>query len=671
MPRWQLAQTRMSMNEAQGTRGWQDGVMCGICGVVGLRDLPGTAGDVAEAMTGRLLHRGPDSHAVWADEEFGVALGHSRLAIRDLTSTGAQPMVSSDGRFVMVYNGEVYSQPELTKRLNAVGRALRGTSDTEAILESCARFGLEATIPDLIGMFAFALWDRANKCVYLVRDRIGIKPVYWAPFRGGLIFGSELKALANVPGWSPTLDRNAIASYMRHNYIPAPYTAYKDVFKLDAGTILKFTLDGSTEISQFWSARQVAVTGIRQRDRLGMTPTTDDVETLLMDAVRRRLVSDVPVGSLLSGGIDSSLVTALMAESSATRVRSYSIGFQSADYDEAPFASAIAAHLGTEHTELYVQPSHAIELVRSLPRIYDEPFADSSQLPSIIVSELTKQQVTVALTGDGGDEVFAGYNRYTLGLRLAKQISRLPKSARRMASVLASAAPEALLNSLGALAPAGYRRPQAGTKIRELARMAAGDDANAFYRSLVTHWPEPNALVRGGREYLGALWDLSLVDDLPDDLDRMQVMDMLTYLPDDILVKMDRASMSVGLEVRVPLLDHRLVELAWRLPQDAKIRDGQSKWVLREILAKRVPRQMFERPKMGFGIPIDAWLRGPLRTWAEDLLSQSRLLDQGLLDPRPIRARWNAHLRGENWAYPLWDVLMLQAWIEEWKPPLG
>lgn len=642
--------------------------MCGIAGILGLSN--GETRSVAEAMIATLAHRGPDAIDTWFDEQTSLGLGHARLAIRDLSPTGAQPMVSADGRYVIVYNGEVYSTDELRSRLGSTGRALRGTSDTEAILESISAFGLDATLERLIGMFAFAVWDREARALHLVRDRMGIKPLYWTQRDGHVGFASELKALAQMPGWSPKLDRDALSSFMRFNYVPAPRTIYKGVQKLLPGHIVTVRANGEVVDRSFWSLREVAAEGIRARASSG-APTVDEVEALLADSVARRLVADVPVGSLLSGGIDSSLVTALMVQASSSPVRTFSIGFPVEDFDEAPYARAIAAHLGTDHTELYVEPGHALALVGALPRIYDEPFSDSSQLPSILVSELTRQHVKVVLTGDGGDEVFGGYNRYLVGPAFGRRIESMPRAVRALLAGAATHAPDMLLDLSMRMLPTRLRRPQGITKLRELAGQIRGTDPNGFYRGLVTHWPSPDCLVLGAHELTTPLDEDALAIAFPDDLDRMQLLDMLTYLPDDILTKMDRASMCVGLEGRVPLLDHRAVELSWRLPQDMKIRGGVSKWVLREILAKRVPRELWDRPKMGFGIPIDVWLRGPLREWAEDLLSEERLRSQHLLDPAPIRARWAAHMRGENWAYPLWDVLMLQSWLNEWEPSLG
>ena len=640
--------------------------MCGIAGIIqfdgrrGRREIQLTI----DAMTDTLEHRGPNSRGTWVDREWGVGLGHRRLAIRDLSPTGHQPMVSSCGRYVIVYNGEVYSHKEIGIDLEKRGRRLRGSSDTEVIVEACAEWGVAHTVTRLIGMFAFALFDRETKELYLVRDRLGIKPVYWGLHDGQLIFGSELKALRAADGWSPRLDRDALAAFLRHNYIPAPHSIYQGVKKLEPGCMLKIGRDGVPQISRFWNLRSIVERGIASPSQASDEEILHELDGLLRDAVQRRMVSDVPLGALLSGGIDSSLVTALMAEHSDRPINTFSIGFQEQEFNEAPYAREIAKHLGTHHTELYVEPGHALDLVERLPYWYDEPFADSSQIPTMLVCELTKRHVTVVLSGDGGDELFAGYNRYTLGLDMWGKAGLAPFPVRRLLSRALLTQSTDRLDALGRLLPSRWRRSQLGNKLHKFAHAVLLDDPDALYRRMLSHWTEPDDLVIGGHEPKGILWDESVARTIPDFLDRMQFLDTMTYLPDDILTKVDRASMSVALEARVPLLDHRIVELAWRLPRRMKLRDGQSKWALRQVLYQRVPRQLIERPKMGFGVPFDQWLRGPLRKWAEDLLDEQRLERQGLLAPKPIRESWQAHLQGANWGYPLWDVLMAQAWIE-------
>jgi asparagine synthase (glutamine-hydrolysing) len=640
--------------------------MCGIAGIL----LTGDGGQRVDlqsgvdAMTDSLVHRGPDSRGTWLDQQAGVALGHRRLAIRDLSPAGHQPMVSSCGRFVIVYNGEVYSHREIAADLVAVGRTPRGSSDTEVILEACAEWGVARTVARLIGMFAFAIYDRQSRELVLARDRLGIKPLYWGLFDRMFLFGSELKALRKVPGWRASVDRDALAAFMRHNYIPAPRSIYQGVAKLEPGTLLRLDAAGAVSTERFWDLRQVVARGLEAPVRLEPAEQVERLDELLRDAVGRRMIADVPLGALLSGGIDSSLVTALMAEQSAQPINTFSIGFHEKGYDEAPFARRIAERLGTRHTELYVDPSHALGLVDSLPHWYDEPFADSSQLPTAVVCELTRRHVTVVLSGDGGDELFAGYNRYTLGLDMWNRANVAPPAVRRALSKLLRAQPTTRLDALGSLLPPRWRRQQMGIKLHKFAAAIQVDDPDAMYRRMLSHWHEPDEIVVGAREAKGILWDPSVARTVPDFLDRMQFLDTVTYLPDDILTKVDRASMRVGLEARVPLLDHRVVEFAWQLPRQSKLRDGQGKWALREVLYKRVPRELIERPKMGFGVPIDSWLRGPLRDWAENLLDERRLRQQELLDPAPIRQRWHAHLAGENWAYPLWNVLMAQSWLD-------
>lgn len=641
--------------------------MCGISGIYlfgdrqNYRDLQVTT----DLMTDTLEHRGPDSRGTWVDVESGIGLGHRRLSIRDLSPAGHQPMVSSCGNYVIVYNGEVYSHKEISLDLEKCGRRLRSSCDTEVILEACAEWGVEATVKRLIGMFAFALFDRTTKNLYLVRDRLGIKPVYWGLQGNQFIFASELKALRAAGGWSPKLDRDALSAFMRHNYIPAPHTIYKDVQKLEPGCILKIGPDAEPQLSRFWDMRTVVEQGLKSPiQKLGDTELLAQLDDLLKDSVKRRMEADVPLGSLLSGGIDSSLVTALMVEQSNHPINTFSIGFKESDFNEAPYAREIAKHLGTNHTELYVEASHALSLVDKLPYLYDEPFADSSQLPTALVCELTKKHVTVVLSGDGGDELFAGYTRYSHGLDMWKKANIAPHFIRKSISRMLLSQSTATLDSMGGYIPNRWRLPQLGNKLHKFANAILVDDPDAMYRQMISHWHEPDNIVIGAREPKGVLWEAGIKQLAPDFLDRMQFLDTVTYLPDDILTKVDRASMSVSLEARVPLLDHRIVEFAYQLPKRLKLRDGQNKWALRQSLYKRVPRHLIDRPKMGFGVPFDQWLRGPLKDWAENLLDEKRLKDQGVFTPEPIRQRWKAHLDMANWGYPLWNVLMAQAWID-------
>lgn len=640
--------------------------MCGITGFAkvgtGSRALPSVA--VLDRMTDAVAYRGPDSRGVWFDAAHEVGLGHRRLAIRDLSPTGAQPMTSSCQRYVIAYNGEVYSHAEIVADLDERRRNLRGHSDTEVMLEACAEWGVDRLVPRLIGMFAFALYDKEKRELVLVRDRLGIKPLYWSLIDGVFMFASELKSMRQVPDWTPRLDRNAVSAFMRHNYIPAPHTIYQDVYKLEPGCRLRIDRHGTIRIDRYWNLRTIAEAGARAPRDLTDAAALDGLDQLLSDAVRRRLVADVPVGALLSGGVDSSLVAALMAEQVGSGINTYCIGFAEKGFDEAPYARAIARHLGTHHTELYAKAADALEMIDKLPHWYDEPFADSSQLPTALVCALTRRNVTVALSGDGGDELFAGYQRYAIALDMWRKPGAAPKPIRNLLARGLQAIPSNVLDTLGTRMPAPLRKSDLASKVQHYADAMLDDDPDILYRRMLSHWHEPDALVIGAHEPKGILWDADLRRALPDFLDRMMLLDTLTYLPDDILTKVDRASMVVALEARVPLLDHRVVEYAWSLPQRMKTRGGITKWALREVLYRRVPRALIERPKMGFGVPLADWLRGPLRDWAEALLDRSRLAQQGLLRPEPIHERWQAHLGGANWAYPLWNVLMLQAWLK-------
>jgi asparagine synthase (glutamine-hydrolysing) len=646
-----------------------------MCGIAGLWDRRGRRGPeavaaAAAAMTKTLVHRGPDADALWTDAEAGLALGHRRLSIVDLSPAGAQPMASSCGRFVISYNGEIYNAPELRAELRAAGRSFRGHSDTEAIVEGAAEWGVETTVERLIGMFAMALWDRRERVLYLVRDRLGIKPLYWAEFDGCLLFGSELKALRAESCWRPELDRDALAGYLRFGYVPAPQTIYRGVHKLPPGAMLTVPRNRPPEVAAYWSLGEVARRGQSERFAGSEEEAAEALDALLRDAVRRQMVADVPLGAFLSGGVDSSTVVALMQQESARPVRTFSIGFREPGYDEGRNAAAVARHLGTEHTELYAEPRHALDMIPLLPETYDEPFADSSQVPTWLVSKMTREHVTVALSGDGGDELFAGYNRYLRGGGLARAIGATPQPVRVLAAGGMRALSPAAWSALGAVIPERRRPAQLGDKVHKLAGIIAGGvEPGAMYRQIVSLWDDPDGLVRGGSERPGPLDDAGVGALVPDVVERMQYLDTLTYLPDDILTKVDRASMAVSLEARVPLLDHRVVEFSWSLPPAMKAANGVGKRLLRRVLYRYVPQELVERPKMGFAMPVDAWLRHELRDWAETLLDERRLAQGGILDAAPIRRRWREHLDGRrNWQASLWAVLMFQAWRERWLP---
>jgi asparagine synthase (glutamine-hydrolysing) len=634
-----------------------------MCGIAGFLDLERRSGSqeleaLGHAMAATLSHRGPDARGLWTDPESGVVLGHTRLSIVDPSPAGAQPMVSSCGACVLAYNGEIYNAGELRPELEALGRRFKGHSDTEVLVEAIAEWGVRPTVERLIGMFAFALWHRRDRKLTLVRDRLGIKPLYHGRQNGRLVFASELKAFEVLPNWRPELNRDALAAYLRLAYVPSPHSIYRGIDKLAPGHMASIDSSGKVEIAPFWSVEQAAERGKISRFEVSDREATETLEMLLADAVGRRLVADVPLGAFLSGGIDSSTVAAMMRLRSNAPVRTYSIGFKEEGFDEAPHARAVAAHLGTEHTELYVSPAEAQAVIPDLPNIYDEPFADSSQVPTYLLSKLTRGHVTVALSGDGGDELFAGYTRH----RFARLASNMPAPVgRALACGLGVAGPE-IWERLFSLMPVTRRPRLAADKMFKAARLFRAGEENG-YRSLISAWDEPETLVNGGKEPTGPIFDPSVAQALSDPLDRMQYLDTITYLPDDILTKVDRASMAVALEVRVPILDHRIVEFSWRLPGRFKMRRGQGKWLLRQVLYRHVPRKLVERPKSGFAIPLATWLRGPLRAWAEDLLSEKRLAEGGLLNPAPIRARWSEHLEGaRNWHASLWPVLMFQAW---------
>jgi asparagine synthase (glutamine-hydrolysing) len=643
-----------------------------MCGLVGFIDRSPRAGAydmaaLAQAMGDVIAHRGPDDHGVWVDPAVGIAFSHRRLSIIDLSVAGHQPMVSACGRYVIIYNGEVYSHEEMRPKLAARGIRFRGYSDTEVILESCAAFGVDYTLEWMIGMFVFALWDRKERVLTIARDRLGIKPLYWGQFGGLFIFGSQLKAMRAHPGWKAEIDRNAVAAYMRHNYIPAPNSIFRGVQKLEPGCLLVLRDGEEPRISRYWDARRIVFAAVQDRLALSDGEACDRLEQLMSDAVSRRMIADVPLGAFLSGGIDSSTVTALMQARSTRPVRTYTIGFREKGMNEAEHAKAVAAHLGTDHTELYVGAGDALAVIPRLPDWYDEPFGDSSQIPTFLISEMTRRHVTVALSGDGGDELFAGYNRYAFAAGPWSALKRLPVALREFGARMMRGLSPASWNRLLAPLPRRLMPSLPGDKIYKMADVLALDDADIFYRTLVSQWRAPESIVGGASEPRGILWDQTVKEAIPDFVDRMQFLDLVTYLPDDILTKVDRASMAIGLEVRVPLLDHRLVDFAFRLPSRFKRRNGVDKWLLRQVLYRHVPQKLVERPKMGFAVPMDSWLRGELREWAEALLAPSRLSADGLLRPELIRRAWQEHLGGSrNWQYLLWTVLMLQAWRERW-----
>jgi asparagine synthase (glutamine-hydrolysing) len=649
--------------------------MCGISGFLqaGLapEEWPGRLQNMAQVMR----HRGPDDRGEWYDAEAGVGLAHRRLAIVDLSPAGHQPMHSVCGRFVIAFNGEIYNHLEIRKSLDmhspSTRATWRGHSDTEVMLTAISQWGLEEALACFNGMFAFALWDRQERVLCLARDRLGEKPLYYGWMGRAFLFGSELKALKTHPHFRMEIDRNAVALFMRYNCIPAPYSIYQGILKLPPGTLLRIQPhDGArAELVSYWSARAVVDQGVT-RPFAGMAEQAiDHLDTLLREAVSLRMVADVPLGAFLSGGVDSSTIVALMQAQSQRPIKTFSIGLHQTAYDEAQHAKQVAHHLGTEHTELYVTPAEAMAVIPHLPTLYDEPFADSSQIPTFLVSQLARQQVTVTLSGDGGDELFGGYNRYFWGRSLWHTLAWFPQPLRRLAArLLTAVAPacwEQWFRQCGRWLPAKMQQRTPGDKLHKLADVLAVDGPEALYQGLVSHWKHPAMLVSQAQEPLTPAFGHVTWNDQLNFTQLMMYLDLISYLPDDILVKVDRASMAVSLEARVPFLDHRVVEFAWHLPLSMKLRHGQGKWLLRQVLYKYIPRTLIERPKSGFGIPLDAWLRGPLRDWGEALLSEQRLRQEGFFNPLLVREKWQEHLSGKrNWQHHLWDVLMFQAWLE-------
>lgn len=644
--------------------------MCGIAGVLGgggarLRES-------TEAMARALKHRGPDALGVWTDLDAGVGLGHARLSILDISSAGAQPMQSGCGRYVLTYNGELYNFRQLKRELEGQGAAFRGGSDTEVLLALISRDGARQAVTKCNGMFAFALWDRRDRVLTLGRDRMGEKPLYYGRAGDSFIFASELRALRAFPGFKPEIDRGSVALYLRHNCVPSPYSIYKGVRKLPPAALFE-VLPGAGDgtLTEYWSLKDVAERGVREPFSGSTGDAANALDVLLRESVATRMESDVPLGAFLSGGIDSAVVAALMQAQSARPVRTFTLGSTIPSYDETKEARAVAAHLGTDHTELCVSDKATLDVIPRLPRVYDEPFSDSSQIPAILVSELARRSVTVALSGDGGDELFAGYNRHFWGRSIWNRVGWMPRGVRALAGsalgLVSAPSWDRAFSACSSALPGGLRHRAPGEKLQLLSEVLGSASPEEFYSGLVSHWKNPSAVALRSSEPLTGLTDPLRQAALPDIAQRMLYLDASTYLPDDILTKLDRASMAVSLEARAPLLDHRLVEFAWSLPLGMKLSGGKGKILLREVLGRYVPPALFDRPKKGFGVPIDAWLRGPMRDWAESLLDEKRLREGGFFDPAPIRAVWEEHLSGRrNRHYVLWDILMFEAWREEW-----
>ena len=625
-------------------------------------------------MAAVLNHRGPDSSGSWSALNEGIALGHARLSVIDVSEAGHQPMTSHCDRYVMTYNGEIYNFAELREQLEGLGHRFAGHSDTEVLLQSIAEWGLELALQAFDGMFALAVWDRQDRCLYLARDKVGEKPLYYGWYGSDFLFASELKAFAVIDGFKPDIDREALALYVRYNYIPDPHCIFEGFRKLAPGCwcVMSRAAAGTLPVvSAYWSLESTAESGLNAVRPLDEREAVDQLDVLLRRAVRQRAVADVPLGAFLSGGIDSSTIVALMQAESLEPVKTFSIGFDIPGYNEAPHAKAVAAHLGTDHAELYVDATEALSVIPQMCAIYDEPFADSSQIPTFFVSRLARRDVTVAMSGDAGDELFGGYLRYTLVRDMWRRIARLPLPARRAAGrLLQSLSPhawDALFGILAPLLPARYRYSSVGDKVHKLAPLMTALDPLDLYVKLVSLWRRPSELVIDVCNRVDETDMQFPSSTVFDSISKMMCLDATHYLPGDILAKVDRAAMACSLETRVPFLDPAIIDFAWRLPLELKFRGGEGKWILRRVLERYLPRHLFERPKQGFGVPIDSWLRGPLREWSEDLLSEQRLRRGGYFNPQAARDTWNAHLSGRrNLQYQLWGILNFEAWREQW-----
>jgi asparagine synthase (glutamine-hydrolysing) len=642
-----------------------------MCGIAGFLDGSAHTGaermrELVTAMTDAIAYRGPDDSGWWGDAEAGIALGHRRLAIIDLSAEGHQPMAGSRNDLMLVFNGEIYNFQELRAELNTAGWGFRGHSDTEVMLAAFSHWGFDAAVRRFNGMFAFALWDCRRRELTLCRDRLGEKPLYYCWVREGqnstLLFGSELKALRAHPAFRAEIDRDAVALYMRLGYIPAPWSIYKGVYKLPPATYLQIgpQVRGQNAAPvAYWSAREAAERGLGNRV-VSFADAIEELDALLRSAVAMRMIADVPSGAFLSGGIDSSLVVSLMQTLSSRPVKTFCIGFDEGAYNEAEHARAVAKHLGTEHTELIVSARQALDVVPLLPAMFDEPFSDSSQIPTFLVSQLARRQVSVSLSGDGGDELFAGYTAYRSSAEFFQKYGWLPGWSKRAAATAIQGVPQALWNRFlpgNGVSTAGARVHRLGSALRQ-------PTAETVYRSLLSHWENPERVVPGSVE-LPTAFTAGKTSQVGNLTEKMMLLDSLTYLPDDILVKLDRASMAVSLEARGPILDYRVFEFAWRVPLEFKLRDGKGKWILRELLNRYVPAELVNRPKSGFAIPVSEWLRGPLREWADSLLSAGHLREQGLLDSAVVNRTWKEHLDGYDWSTRLWAVLMLEGWLRE------
>ncbi|OHE76491.1 MAG: asparagine synthase (glutamine-hydrolyzing) [Verrucomicrobia bacterium RIFCSPHIGHO2_12_FULL_41_10] len=641
--------------------------MCGLAGFLTANHDAENRAKIITQMTNRLRQRGPDDAGIWLNQDDGIALGHRRLAIIDLSLAGHQPMQSHDCRYVIVYNGEIYNFLELKKELQSKSHAFSGHSDTEVILTLIIEYGLEAALKRMRGMFAFALWDKKEKTLHLARDRIGEKPLYYGLVNGSFVFASELKAIRAYPDFHNPINRTSLALFLQYGYVPTPHSIFKNIYKLTPGSYLsisssKASIKALPKPKIYWSASQIAADGIANSLCLTDKEAIQQADGLLNSVIKNQMIADVPIGAFLSGGIDSSVVAAIMQANSARPIQTFTIGFNDKNYNEAHYAKAVAQHLKTNHTELYVDAQQAMRIIPQLPMIYDEPFADSSAIPTFLVAQLTKQHVTVSLSGDGGDELFGGYNRYLLGKTLWKKIALLPYPVRLIIRKLLLSISPAHWQQLLKL----MKLPNIGDKLHKFAAVLDAKSPELFYQQLISQWHNSHDIVNQTVAMIGLSTTLFQQFEAMDFIEKMMITDTLSYLPDDIMVKVDRATMAVSLESRAPYLDHQLIEWMWQLPLHMKVRNSTTKWLLRQVLAQYVPIDLFDRPKMGFAVPLDAWLRGPLRDWAENLLNKKHLKQQGFLQAEPILEKWQEHLSGKrNWQHPLWTVIMFQAWINQ------
>lgn len=640
-----------------------------MCGFVGYYSSLKFPEELIKKMGNAIIHRGPDAAGYWGDPGNGIQVCHRRLSVIDISEAGAQPMVSFGGRYVIAFNGEIYNYLKIKKEIENenFGYEWRGHSDTEVILRGFEVWGVEETLKKMIGMFAMALWDKVAKKLYLCRDRLGEKPLYYGWQGNSFFFGSELKSFLPHPHFNKVISAKAVSSFFKYNYVPNGLCIYSGIEKLKPGCFVEIHFESKEiKLQSYWNLKNI-VTAEKQPGNKSITEWTSDLEILLKDAVGQQMLSDVPLGAFLSGGIDSSVIVALMQTQSSQKVKTFSIGFGEEKFNEAIYARSVAKHLGTDHTELYVSSRDALHVVPDLPKIYDEPFADSSQIPTYLLAKLARQKVTVSLSGDGGDELFCGYDRYLQAGNTWNRLQYLPFNFRNGFGKLilkkSSSKWDAWFNRYKSIIPSKFHLSHFGDKIHKGANLLGTPNEFSFYDGFLTHW-QPDFIM--SKNIKAEMYNFNGIDDLSL-IEKMMFLDTVTYLPNDILVKVDRAAMANSLETRVPFLDHRVVEFAWTVPMNLKMRDGKSKWLLRQVLNKYVPRQMIERPKMGFGVPLDSWLRGPLKEWSEHLLSDESLKKHGLLNNENVHSIWNAHIRGgRNWHYRLWDVLMFQSWYDEY-----